>query len=95
MAMHSCSTCLGGRGAANLIREKWQFYSQQSRDPKMGLTCHTLSQPQLYSSIWSLRNYCKRSKALGKAGLRGFFHVISSEAFFVSEESDSALLLSE
>lgn len=22
-AMHSCSTCLGGRAAANLIREKW------------------------------------------------------------------------
>lgn len=61
----------------------------------MGLTCHTLSQPQLYSSIWSLRNYCKRSKALRKAGLRGFSQVISSKAFLVSEESDSALLLSE
>lgn len=91
-ATHSCSTCLGGTAAANLIREKCQFYSQQSRHPGMG---HTLSQPQLYSSIWSLRNYCKRSKALRKAGLRGFFQVISSEAFFVSKESDSALLLSE
>lgn len=65
----------------------------------MGLTCHTLPQPQLHSSIWSLGNYCKRSKALRKAGLRGFlrgfFQVASSEDFFIPEESDSALLLSE
>lgn len=61
----------------------------------MGLTCHSLSQPQLYSGIQSLRSYCKRSKAHGKAGLRGFFQVISSKAFFISEDSDSALLLSQ
>lgn len=94
-AMHSLSPCLGGTAAANLIREKRQFYSQQSRDPGMGLTCHPLSQPQLNSATWSLRNYCKRSKALRKAGVRGVFQVTSSKAFFISEDSDFALLLSE
>jgi len=71
---------------------KGHFYSQQSRVPGRVLSCHPLSQSQLSLGIWSLRNYCKTSEALGKTGLRGFFQVIFSKDFFVSEDSRALIL---
>lgn len=67
-----------GRAAVNPQGGKSHFCLQQSRVLGWVLDCHPLSQPQRSLGIWSFKNYCKRSKALGKAGLSGVFSKLFS-----------------
>lgn len=90
--VNSLSAGLGWKRCYKSPRRKKPLLLTAKQSPGWVPSCHPLSQPQLSSGIWSLRNYCKRSKALGKAGLRVFFQVIFFKAFFASEDSRGPIL---